>query len=105
MESLPTAIRRALAQHNLSALCAFETYRRMCGGAPPPRVPGADTLARLALRIDCGKPVREAAAREYVYRWHLASGVTIARDKTQRLGAHVDHAPWRVFGAPHLLGM
>jgi hypothetical protein len=52
----------------------------------PPRVPGMDTLTRLAWRIRCGRTPEEAAVREYVYRWNLAN-----------------RSP--VFGAPHIIGM
>jgi hypothetical protein len=51
-----------------------------------PRVPGMDTVLRLAVRIDCGRTVEEAAAREYTYRWELALRS-------------------RIFGVPHTIGM
>ena len=37
-----------------------------------PRVPGMDIVIRLAVRIDQGRTIAEAAAREYLYRWNLA---------------------------------
>ena len=51
-----------------------------------PRVPGMDTVIRLAVRIDQGRTIDEAAAREYLYRWNLALISPLA------------------FGAPGLLG-
>ncbi len=45
-----------------------------------------DTVYRLALRLYYGRSVQDAAAREYLYRWHLA-------------------LKSRVFGVPHTLGM
>ena len=50
------------------------------------RVPGCDTVVRLAHRISCGRSVEEAATREYLYRWSLA-------------------LKSRVFGAPHVIGL
>jgi hypothetical protein len=51
-----------------------------------PRVPGMDTVLRLAVRIDSGRSSEEAAAREYLYRWELALKSPI-------------------FGVPHPLGL
>jgi len=65
---------------------AKELFNSYCDH-PMPRVPGMDTVLRLAIRIGLGKTVEEAAASEYAYRWKLAS------DR------------WRAFGAPHALGM
>ena len=86
-------VRGAYDAHNLSAECAYELYVRLCRAAPPPRVPGMDTVLRLAVRIGAGHTVQEAAVAEYLYRWRLAIG---RADETNR--------PWRVFGAPHILG-
>lgn len=66
-----------------------------------PRMPGADTITRLAYRIHLGMTVQEAAAREYCYRWHLPLNQWVnhaqARSKARRItGA------WPV---PHLIGM
>lgn len=36
-----------------------------------PRLPGADTAVRCAVRIESGCTVEEAAGREYLYRWSL----------------------------------
>lgn len=50
------------------------------------RVPGMDTVIRLAYRLYCGRTIEEAAGREYLYRWHLAL-----------------QSP--VFGVPHPIGL
>ena len=79
------AVERAWPKHKAAAVEAKALLDSWCL-EPLPRVPGMDTVLRLAVRIDCGRTVEEAAAKEYVYRWKLA---------TDR---------WRVFGAPHALG-
>lgn len=56
-----------------------------------PRVPGCSTVIRLAQRIAAGRSEQEAAAREYLYRWHLA---LIPSPRNAGL-----------FGVPHALGM
>lgn len=77
--------RKAWAAHKADALVAYDIFVGHCGSAPI-RVPGMDTALRLAIRIECGRSVEEAAAREYVYRWHLALRS-------------------RVFGIPHAIGL
>jgi len=57
-------------EHRSEAEEAFALFKSYCDEAP--RVPGMDTVLRLAVRIDNGRTVEGAAAREYVYRWHLA---------------------------------
>lgn len=79
-------IQDAQRLYHKEALEARAIFIKMCGGALPPRVPGMDTLTRLAWRIRCGRTPEEAAVREYVYRWKLANR------------SHV-------FGAPHIIGM
>lgn len=64
---------------------------------PITRVPGMDTVIRLAWRIECGRTVEEAAAREYVYRWNLA-----IRDFDQCGGGN---GAVSVFGAPCTFGL
>ena len=85
--SFPEQIMAAYERHKPAAREAWRLYVEHCEGNPPPRVPGMDTIIRLAWRIECGRTIEEAAAREYVYRWHLASGRALA------------------FGAPHTIGM
>ena len=70
-------LRRPEAEVALDLLHAWGSY---------PRVPGMDTVLRLAVRIDCGRSPEEAAAREYLYRWDLAL-----------------RSP--LFGVPHTIGM
>ncbi len=77
---------------------------------PMTRVPGMDTAIRLALRISLGRTIEEAAAKEYVYRWHLAIKAT-----DQVVGSHFDgmrprrygggYSAVSIFGAPHTIGM
>lgn len=107
MTNIFETARNAEDAHNLSAQFAFETFRGYCNGRLPPRVPGMDTFTRLAIRIANGKTAEEAAAAEYVYRWHLAikapdqCGATGGRDwRDRRSDACVP-----IFGTPHLVGM
>ena len=76
---------KAYHDHCTEAEKAWNLFREICD-YPVPRVPGMDTIIRLAWRIECGKTIEEAAWREWFYRMSLA---------TDR---------WRVFGSPALLG-
>ena len=78
-------VREAWPKHQEAASQAYETFVDYCGLAPC-RVPGMDTVLRLAVRIEAGRNVEEAAAKEYIYRWNLAL-----------------QSP--VFGIPHTLGL
>lgn len=92
----------AYDKHRAAAHEAFALYKSYCGGIVPPRVPGMDTVIRLAWRIECGRTVEEAAAREYLYRWSLA----IKAPDQCMLPHNTTRAPCvSVFGTPHLLGM
>lgn len=65
-------LRIAWPLHKEQALAAFALFKSYCA-IPLPAVPGMDTPSRLALRIFYkGCTVEECAAREYLYRWHLA---------------------------------
>lgn len=86
MKSLVQIAREAEAAHIDEAKAAFAAYVAHCGGKAPHRVPGMATITRLAIRVYNGRTIEEAAAREYVYRWHLA-------------------LKSRTFGVPHCLGM
>ena len=77
---------KAYNQHREAAESAYATFVDHCQRRAPIRVPGMDTVIRLAWRIECGRSIEEAAAREYLYRWSLAL-----------------NSP--VFGVPHTLGM
>jgi hypothetical protein len=89
-ESTIQALRRAWPVHQgeaEEALAMFRTYT----ASLLPRVPGMDTVLRLALRLYYGATIEQAAAREYLYRWHLA-----LIPSPSCAG---------VFGVPHTLGM
>ena len=65
------------------------------GATRHPRVPGMDTVIRLAHRISRGHTVDEAAAREYVYRWHLAIKAPDQCSATGRMSYDPrDRDPW-----------
>jgi len=64
---------------------AMDRFEDMTGHQLP-RVPGCDTVIRLAWRMECGRTLQESVAREYIYRWSLAL-----------------QSP--IFGVPHALGM
>lgn len=83
--TLIESMNRAWPKHAPAAREAYGKFSSYCAVLLP-RVPGMDTLIRLAIRIDNGRTVDEAAAREYVYRWNLAL-----------------RSP--IFGVPHTLGM
>lgn len=92
----------AYEAHEPEARAAFALYREYCGGNPPPRVPGMDTVIRLAWRIECGRSVEEAAAREYLYRWGLA----IKPADQAMLPHNTTVSPAAsIFGAPHAIWM
>lgn len=61
----------AYRNHKVEAHRAYDLFQSYCD-YPVPRVPGMDTVIRLAYRIACGRTVEEAAAREYVYRVNLS---------------------------------
>lgn len=84
---MPAIIREAEAECGSAADAALALYHSWwADGQRPYRVPGVDTRMRLAVSLWLGRTIEEAAAREYVYRWSLAS------DR------------WRAFPAPHALG-
>ncbi|RWP29509.1 hypothetical protein [Mesorhizobium sp.] len=86
MKSLIEITRESMAARADDAAAAYAVFVDMCGTRPI-RVPGMDTVCRLAVRLHTkGYSVQEAAAREYAYRWHLA-------------------LQSRVFGVPHTIGM
>lgn len=82
---------KAYQAHKAEATQAYAAFADLCGGNPPPRVPGCDTVIRLAVRIEAGHSIEVAAAREYLYRWKL------------RLWPDPDGQD--TFGAPHLIGL
>ena len=99
----------AYTSYQRDAETAYGVYAGYCGKVCPPRLPGMDTVIRLAVRISNGSTIEQAAAREYLYRWNLAikhpdqCGTTgrISRDPRDRN----PRACVSVFGTPHTLGM
>lgn len=89
--SLVAIVRKAWPARQHDAELALQIFRGQCEGRALPRVPGMDTVLRLAVRLEHGKSIEEAAAREYVYRWHLA--LTPSPRNAE------------IFGVPHTLGM
>lgn len=87
---------QAYERHAAAAKRAYVLFAEMCAW-PMPRVPGMDTVIRLAWRIECGRTVQEAATKEYLYRWNLA---VKAGDQLNERG----YAP-SIFGTPHTIGM
>lgn len=85
---MPTFIetcRDAWRNHEPEAREAYKLFVANCGSKPC-RVPGMDTVWRLAVRIASGQSVENAALAEYLYRWNLAL-----------------RSP--IFGVPHTLGL
>ena len=89
--------RNAKAANAAYALLVSDFYN----GERPSRVPGMGTIVRLAIRIEDGASVEQAAAREYLYRWNLAAQM----DAPGLASCGDSWRGCRVFGAPHLLGM
>lgn len=91
---------QAYRDHKSEAESAFALYRAHCNGQVPPRVPGMDTVIRLAWRIACGRSIEEAAAKEYVYRWNLA-----IKPSDQVLNTACLDPCVSIFGTPHTIGL
>lgn len=90
---------QAYESHRDAAHDALALLRSYCP-IPLPRVPGMDTVIRLAHRIACGATIEQAAAREYVYRWHLAVKPFDQVDCSNCIDPAVS-----IFGAPHPFGL
>lgn len=84
--SLIELLNTAWPEREYEARAAYDLFVEHCHGVPPVRVPGMDTLYRLAIRLQNGRTIEEAAGREYFYRWNLA-------------------LKSRTFGIPHTVGM
>jgi len=82
---LHAIIKDAMREHEVDAYQADSLWRSWCSHAMP-RVPGCDTVYRIAVRLWLGSTLENAAAQEYVYRWSLA-------------------LQSRTFGVPHTLGL
>jgi hypothetical protein len=89
--SLLRELEAAFNKHGTEAKSAMALFEEYCGRTMP-RVPGCDTILRLAHRIYHGMTVEETASREYAYRWHLA---LIPSPRNAEV----------VFGVPHPLGL
>lgn len=86
-QGLMPLFREAMAARSIDAQSAYALFVTYCGHTKPIRVPGCDTVMRLAVRLhSAGHSIEGAASREYIYRWNLAL-----------------RSP--VFGVPHTLGM
>lgn len=92
---------RIYAKRRAAADAAFRLFASYWTSSERPiRVPGMDTAIRMAWRLEHGKTIEEAAAREYVYRWHLA-----IKDFDQIDGAGTINPACSIFGTPHPIGM
>ncbi len=110
----------AYEKHRDAAREAYRLFVSMCD-RPLSRVPGMDTVIRLAWRLECGRTVESAAAAEYLYRWSLAvkPGDQVMgddRDSWDRCkqereldailhGAILHDSATSIFGTPHAIGM
>jgi hypothetical protein len=92
---------QAFTDHRAAAEQALAEFRDMCD-IPVPRVPGMDTIIRLAWRIECGRTPTEAAAREYLYRVNLALTQSFS-DPTTECGSR--NPLVSINGTPCLLGL
>lgn len=92
---------RAYEKNRVSAEQALALFRSFCE-LPLGRVPGVDTVIRLAWRLEHGRTIEQAAAREYLYRWELA-----IKTPDQCMLPHNScvHPTVSIFGAPATIGM
>ena len=106
-QTISEMLKAAWPEQKENAAKAFDLFDSWCPGTQRRRVPGMGTTERLAVRLHLGKSIEQAAAAEYVYRWHLAIKPP---DQCNATGRH----DWRdrrpdacvsIFGAPHILGM
>jgi hypothetical protein len=79
MTTLIESIRDAWAAHEPEAREAYALFKSWAPRSG--RIPGCDTALRLAYRIANRRTVEEAAAREFVYRWHLTVDAMAAGSK------------------------
>lgn len=99
-QSVTQMLRAAWPAHKDGAQLAFALFDSWCSDGMRNRVPGMGTTERLAIRLYQGRTVEQAAAREYLYRWHLA---ILAPD--QCIGHSVRNPCVSIFGTPHTIGM
>ncbi len=107
--SLIQELREAWPLHGDAATKAFALFKEWAPRST--RVPGCDTALRLAYRIYHGKTLEQAAAAEYLYRWHLAiDQLNNQSERPKHYGPRPNHLPaWNPSPladhyAPHLLG-
>ena len=86
----------AIVEQARKAQSLFLSY---VGSAP--RLPGCGTLERLCVRIADGMTVEQAAAREYVYRWHLPLNQWVNHVEARARSKPITGA-WPV---PHCIGL
>ena len=101
--TLQMMARAAMTEAGIEAAAeaALALFRGYCD-TPQPRIPGCDTLIRLAIRIHRGMSVEQAAAREYAYRWHLFLDAWINHTQA-RSRTRFEHGPV-LYPAQHPLG-
>jgi hypothetical protein len=96
--NLVAELRLAETLHGAQAQEAYALFvSNHCNGVKPYRVPGCDTVLRLAHYLYHGRTIEGAAAREYLYRWNLALG----RPREDQSSCK----PWLIFDAPHTIGL
>lgn len=88
---------RVYLAHKVEAEKAYALFLDHYPDAP--RVPGMDTVCRLAWRIAHGKTAEQSAAREYVYRWGLAI------KPFDQCEGNTRNPACSIFGAPHTIGL
>ena len=93
-------LRIAMRDNIEPARAAYALFIEHCGGESPGRVPGCDTIVRLAHRSYHGRDIESNAAREYLYRWNLALDTA----KNRWVYRDAPSGPL-AFGQPHLLGL
>ena len=97
-QTLTEMLRAAWPLHRLDAATALDLLYSWCS-KPLSRVPGIGTAERLAVRIYRGKSIEQAAAAEYLYRWHLAV------KPFDQCGGDTRNPCCSVFGTPHTIGL
>ena len=65
-------VRECMASHGAIANDAELMFSDWWNNGAPPRVPGVDTVMRLACKAAAGRDASESAASEWLYRWNLA---------------------------------
>lgn len=99
-QTLISMVRDAWPKHQSAAEDALKLFRSYCS-QPMRRIPGMDTVLRIAVRINAGNSIEQAGAREYAYRWHLALNQWINHAESRSRSRPVTGA-WQ---APHIIGM